>query len=131
MTLTITPVYAGLVGLMLVALSFRVIFRRRSAKVSLGDGDDTELRKCIRVQANCAEYAPFALLLMLLVELEGGSPLFVHAIGITLLLGRLMHGYGFSASPPIMPLRTYGMLLTFTSLALSIAGLRVLSVMSA
>ena len=33
---TVTPLYAGLLALFLVYLSFQVIFRRRDAKVSLG-----------------------------------------------------------------------------------------------
>ena len=71
MTLTVTPIYAGLLVMLFFILSARVIQRRISARISVGDGDDKDLRKRMRVQANCAEYAPFGILLLLIVELQG------------------------------------------------------------
>lgn len=57
---TITMAYAGLLALMFVALSARVIVRRRSAHAALGDGDDNDLSRRIRAHGNFAEYAPLA-----------------------------------------------------------------------
>lgn len=119
MTLTITPLYGGLIGLLLVVLSARVILRRRAAKVSVGDGADADLLKRIRVQANCAEYAPIALLLLAMAELQGAPSWVVHLLGLMLIAGRLIHAYGLGSTPQIMPLRQLGMVLTFAVIALA------------
>ncbi len=119
MTLTITPLYGGLIGLLLVTLSLRVIGLRRSAKVSVGDGEDKDLRKRIRVQANCAEYAPLGLILLAMAELQGAPGWVVHLLGLMLVLGRMAHAYGFGSTPQIIPLRVGGMLVTFAMLILA------------
>lgn len=116
MTLSITPIYAALLAILFIVLCFRVIGIRRGEQISLGDGDNPALRVRIRVQANFVEYAPFALLLMLMVELQDGGVLVLHLIGLTLLVGRAAHAYGVSQYPQIMPLRFWGMILTFSSL---------------
>ena len=41
--MAVTAFYAGLLGLLLVLLSARVILARRSLRVSLGSGGDAEL----------------------------------------------------------------------------------------
>ena len=87
MSLSITPLYGGLIGLLLVSLSVRVILRRRSAHVSLGDGEDKNLLKRMRVQANCAEYAPIGLILLAMAELQGAPGWVVHLLGLMLLGG--------------------------------------------
>ena len=63
--------YAGLLGLLLVALSAQVSLTRRRPRVTLGAGAEEGMRQAIRVQANFVEYAPFA-----------------HAIGLSLSPGR-------------------------------------------
>ena len=119
MSLTVTPLYGGIIGLLLVILSFRVIFRRRAAGVSIGEGDDKDLRKRIRVHANCTEYAPIGLLLLAMAELQGAPIWVVHALGLMLIGGRISHAYGLGSTPQVIPLRKIGMLLTFLMLALT------------
>ena len=119
MSLTITPLYAGLTGLLFLWLSIRVIARRRSARVSVGDGADKDLIKRIRTQANCAEYAPLALILIAMAELQGASGWVVHLLGLALLAGRIGHAVGFGRTPQIIPLRQMGMILTFAVLLLA------------
>ncbi|WP_224823298.1 MAPEG family protein [Cognatishimia sp. MH4019] len=121
--LGITALYAGLIALVFLVLSFRVIGYRRSNQIGLGDAGDKSLLKRIRAQANCAEYAPIGLILLALVEAQGAPGWVVHGLGITLLLGRVAHAYGFSASPPVMNLRVAGVLLTTGMIALSAIGL--------
>jgi len=115
----ITALYAGPIALLLLVLSARVITYRRANRLGLGDHGNNSLLKRMRAQANCAEYAPIGILMMALVELQDAPALLVHVIGLLLLIGRLMHGYGFSASPPKMNLRVGGMVLTLTSIALA------------
>jgi len=93
MMLSATPVYAALLAILFIVLSFRVIFVRRGERISLGDGENPALRARVRVHANFAEYAPLALLLMLMAELQGGGAWLVHALGLMLLIGRVTHGF--------------------------------------
>ncbi len=122
MMITITPLYAGLIALLFVFLSYRVITVRRSDKISLGDGDNPAMAYRIRAQANCAEYAPLALILLAMAELQGAPIWVVHLLGVMLVAGRVIHAWGLSQHPQNLPARVYGMLLTlmmitFTAIA--------------
>ena len=123
----VTGIYAALIALIFIVLSARVILYRRAHRLGLGDHGDKSLMKRMRAQANCAEYAPFGLLLMALVEMQNPYSGLIHVIGLTLLLGRAIHGYGFSVSPPIMMMRQSGMMLTLASYVLSIIALLTLA----
>ena len=116
MALSITPIYAALFALFFVALSLRVIRFRRSARISLGDGGDEELRRRTRVHANFAEYVPLTLVLMALAELQGQPGWSIHAIGALLAVGRLGHAYGVSQAPQIGKLRVLGMVTTIAAM---------------
>jgi uncharacterized membrane protein YecN with MAPEG domain len=122
-TLTLTPIYAALVTLVFLTLSWRVIVYRRAAAISLGDTGDKNLIKRMRAQANCAEYAPLGLLLLLLVELSGAPASAVHMLGLTLLAGRILHPLGFAVTPQKIILRQLGMLLTLVALVIASLGL--------
>ena len=115
----VTPIYAGLIALLFLALSARVIFYRRNAQISLGDGADKELLSRIRAQANCAEYAPLGLLLLLLVELQGTPVSILHLLGSGLLAGRVVHGAALSVRPQRLTLRVAGMALTLTTIGIA------------
>ncbi len=117
--LTITPIYAALIAFLFVALSVNVILQRRAGKISVGDHGDKAMIKAMRTQANCAEYAPFALLLIAMVELQGAGGWLVNLLGLSLLAGRLLHAYGFGKSPQIIILRQIGMGLTFTAILIA------------
>lgn len=109
----ITPVYAGLLSLLFLYLSARVIRKRQIARISVGDGGAHEMAKRIRVQANFAEYVPLALLLMVLAELQGNPAWFLHLSGGMLILGRALHAFGLGRSPQIPLARTLGTMFTF------------------
>ncbi len=122
----ITPLYAGLLGFLFLALSFRIPMLRLRLRVGIGDGGHPELARAIRVQANFAEYVPLCLLLLWLVELEGYSPWFVHCMGLLLLVARGLHAYGLSRTANASRPRFLGTLLTFAVLLLT-SGLAVLA----
>ena len=107
MIVTITT--AGLCGLVLVGLSFRVIQVRGAAKVSLGDGGDPLLLSRIRAHANFGEYVPIILILMGLIEGLGGNRMTLGVIGIGLVLCRIAHAIGMSQAAP-NPARVIGTL---------------------
>ena len=123
MTPVLTPIYAALLTLVFLALSWRIIAYRRANRLSLGDSGDKSLLKRMRAQANFVEYVPLALLLMVLIELRGAPPVAVHALGLALLVGRILHALGFAATPQKLILRQIGTLLTLLVLALGALGL--------
>ena len=123
-----TAFYAGVLSLLYLFLSFRVIFMRREARVEIGTGDSKELLRRTRVHANFAEYAPLAILLMALAESLQARSAVMHAAGLTLLIGRIIHAYGLSQTPHIIGLRFGGMVLTFTSLLIGAAACILLAV---
>ncbi|MFN3210451.1 MAG: MAPEG family protein [Roseovarius sp.] len=118
----VTPFYAGFLALLYIALSARVIKHRRSARISLGDGNDVALQQKIRVQSNCAEYAPIGIVLLLLAELQGAPEWGLHLLGGMLLLGRLSHAVGMGAVPQRLNLRIFGMVLTIVMIILAAVG---------
>lgn len=116
----VTILYAGLIGVLLLILSVRVINGRRSpGGPSLGDGGDLDMNRRIRAQGNLVEYAPIVLIMMALLETSGQSVLALHAIGIALVLGRAMHGFALSRPAGNVIGRVGGMLLTLLVLAVS------------
>jgi uncharacterized membrane protein YecN with MAPEG domain len=121
--LPITAIFAALIALLFLTLSFRVIFYRRGKLISLGDQGDKALETRIRAQANCAEYAPLGLILLGLVEITGAPTLAVVILGGMLFLGRLLHGIGFWGARPVMFLRVWGMILTTLMMFASAIGL--------
>ena len=126
--MTITPFYAALVALIYVFLSVRVIKTRRTERVGLGDGDNKILRRAIRAQGNCGEYAPIALLLAAFAEQQGASFWGIHAICLLLLAGRITHAAGFGREPERIALRVAGMRMTIAAIvagALANLGLSV------
>jgi uncharacterized membrane protein YecN with MAPEG domain len=80
----VTPLYAALAAAMMIVLSLRVIGARRSRRVAIGDGADEEVARRIRAHGNFAEYAPLALLLILLLELGGAPAWQLHLLGAAL-----------------------------------------------
>ncbi|MEM6941781.1 MAG: MAPEG family protein [Pseudomonadota bacterium] len=129
MTLTISPIYAAFLGLLLIVLSARVILYRRANLISVGDAGDRTLIKRMRVQANCAEYAPIGILLLVVAELSGAPAALLHIAGLALVLGRVIHAYGFGRSPQIMGLRVGGMMLTLIMIGATSLGIFVLALL--
>lgn len=113
MTAPLTAIYAALLAILLVVLGLLVVRQRLRQRVSLGDGGKPPLLAAIRVHGNAVENIPVALVLLLLLELNGGSPLALHAYGSTLLAGRVMHAWGLGRPQAVNRWRQAGMLLTW------------------
>ena len=112
----VTPLYAGLLVLWFLVLSVRVIRRRGAEKIALGDGGNAGMMRLIRGHANFAEYVPLALLLMALAESLGTGIWLLHALGIALLGGRLVHAFGMSQAEEKFAFRVTGVVTTFSML---------------
>lgn len=100
--------YAGLLGLLLIALSVQVVRARRRFRVGLGAGTDEGMQQAMRVQANFTEYVPYAVLLLVLAELTGLPAAAVHGAGVLLVVSRVLHAVGLSGSPGRSFGRFYG-----------------------
>ena len=128
--LIVTAIAASVLGLLYVRLSLNVIGFRRKHGVSVGDGGHEDLLRAIRSQANLAEYAPIALLLMACLELNQ-TPIWITSfLAASFVVGRLLHPIGMKfTDSPLQP-RVRGMQLTLLSLlALGIANLVVVGLL--
>ena len=110
-----TAIYASLLAIWLVFLSFRVIALRGSpvfAFLNINTDDEEMLQRAIRAHGNLTEYAPMMVILLYLLETNGTDPSTLHGLGLAFLIGRLMHGICFGFMTSSMPLRIGGTALT-------------------
>ena len=112
----VTMISAGVIGLLLVGLAFRVSLLRRAGGVSLGDGGNPRLLAAVRAHANCTEWAPIGLILLALAERSVGPVWYVTALAVLFVGARLLHPLGM-ASPTPHPARAAGALLTYATVA--------------
>jgi uncharacterized membrane protein YecN with MAPEG domain len=96
--LEVAAIYAGVNILILLVLAVRAARGRQRRQVALGDGGDPDLLRLQRAHGNAAEYIPAGIAgLTLLALLEPAAPLWLlHASGVSLTLGRVLHGVGLS-----------------------------------
>lgn len=94
----ITGIYAGICGLLLVVLYIRISQRRLATKIGVGSGDDAELEQRVRAHGNLVESAPFALILLYLIEQTGLSSTYIHVLGAAFVIARLAHAQGMSST---------------------------------
>ena len=94
--LEIAAVYAGVNILILLVLSWLVVGGRRKHKISLGDAGNEDFLRAQRAHANAAEYIPAGIVGLVTLALfdPATSPLFLHACGLLLTTGRILHGFG-------------------------------------
>ncbi|MCW1952015.1 MAG: MAPEG family protein [Octadecabacter sp.] len=123
MMLGVTSFYAGLLTLLYIALSWRVISYRYAAGVSIGDGENEIMQRRMRAHGNAGENIPIGLILLALVELQGAPIAIVRLLGLMLVVGRTMHGLALTRATPWSLGRKGGMGLTFLMLGLSAIGL--------
>lgn len=108
----ITGLYAALLALMMIALAVRVMLLRRNTSIGLGDGGNRTLACAVRAHGNAIEYVPVGLILLLVLELNQTLPLLLHVFGIALVVGRVVHAMGLSATPGMSAGRAVGAALT-------------------
>lgn len=96
MSAPITALYAAFAGVLIVILALFVVRMRRRERIGLSDGGNTNLARAIAVHRNAIEYVPIALVLSLVLEINGGKPWLLHAFGIILIASRILHAWGLS-----------------------------------
>ena len=116
----VSALYAVLGALLLLTFSFNVVKVRRQYHVAYGDGGFTELQSAIRIHGNAVEYIPVGLILLLFMEMNGPASWLVHFCGLTLIVGRLFHAWGYHHR--LIRWRRLGMIGTWLSLVIMILG---------
>lgn len=106
--LPITALYAGILGLIVIALGFQVGAARLRTGVSILHGDDLELATVIRRHANFTENVPLALVLLGALELNGAGSGLLHGLGLALVACRIAHPIGLRHDDLRRPLRGIG-----------------------
>ena len=96
MSVVISGLYISLTAILMVALAMRVVKLRRKHKIGLGSADNKELQLATRVHANLIENAPIAMALLLVAELNGLSRIYLHLLGMVLLIGSILHAVGLT-----------------------------------
>ena len=127
LVLKMTALYIALNAAIMVALAANVIRMRYRTRTRFGDSGNPEMLRAIRAHGNNTEYVPIALILLFLVHRLGGGLPLIHAIGLSLTVGRLLHGIGFLARAHETPtshsyLTMAGMILTFFAILVGILG---------
>ncbi len=108
MQVPITALYAGLLAIYSIWLSFQVGSMRGKTGISIMHGDNMELAEKIRRHGNFIEYVPIALILIGVLEINGGSPIFLHVLGVALVVARVAHAQGLYHDNAGHPLRAVG-----------------------
>ncbi|MCY4344799.1 MAG: MAPEG family protein [Gammaproteobacteria bacterium] len=108
MLLPITALYAALMVAILLWLGWGIGQIRGKTQISIGYGESKELAEAGRRYGNFTEHVPLALVLMAIVELNGGHGVFLHIVGALLVLCRIAHPLGLHQDNVSHPLRMIG-----------------------
>lgn len=115
--------WAGLHLILLLVLSVLVTRQRRKHHVEIGDGGVPALQQAIRAFGNATEYVPAALGALSVLALCGAPSMLLHAVGLTLFAGRVLHGFGLSRSTAATWPRAIGVLATWVAYVAAAAAL--------
>lgn len=119
----VTPFFAAALALIYLALSVIIVRLRFAKQVSLGDGNDRQLRRAIRAHGNFIEYVPLVLILMWFLESLTLSPSLPFWLGAVLLVARVAHAFGVFYPKQLIILRQLGTVATFGVLMLASAAI--------
>ena len=108
MAVEITAFYAALLVAVLIFLTTRIGVKRAITRISILDGGNREVAVEMRRHGNFVEHVPLLIVLMAIVEINGGSPVFLHVVGITLVICRVAHPIGLRYDHVQTPLRMIG-----------------------
>jgi hypothetical protein len=121
--LIIFALYTAANAALLLILAVLTTMTRRATGTSLGDGGNARMVQASRAHGNAAEYIPIGLILLYTLTLVQAPGWVLHAHGATLTLGRVFHALGLYASAGVSIGRFLGTILTWTSMAIAIAGI--------
>ncbi|MDU5781836.1 MAG: MAPEG family protein [Pantoea sp.] len=110
----VSALYVVLGVLMVMKFALDVVRYRRHYRVAFGDGGFHDLRVAIRIHGNAFETIPLALLLLVMMEMNGADMWMMHLTALLFFAGRVLHAQGMRRSA--LAGRKYGMVLTLFSL---------------
>lgn len=115
----LTALYLSLLTMIYIRISFETIKARRRNKVSLGTGESQQLLGLVSAHSNFQSYVPIIILLMWFYENSSlASEIVIHAIGLSVFAGRLLHYLGVrNATEQNLKFRVAGMRLTLAPMA--------------
>lgn len=105
--------WSGLLLIMLVVLSARVVEQRRKHRVTVGDGDAPELLQAIRAFGNATEYIPAGIGAVAVLAVVQAPAFVTHISGLLLFAGRVIHAVALSRTTGTSLGRNAGMILTW------------------
>jgi uncharacterized membrane protein YecN with MAPEG domain len=122
-SLEIIGVYIGLNLIINLLLAYRVSANRVRANVMTGTGDDSGLYNANRAHVTNSEYTPIILIGLVGLHLLSGSIYVIHAVGLLLTVGRILHAMGLStAATKSSPPRLIGTLMTWVAQLIAALG---------
>ena len=120
----ITLLYASLLTILAIFLAIKVGMNRVETNIMTGEGESSMLLQSVRAHGNLIEYAPLALVLLALLEMQNVSDFMLHLCGSLFLLARILHAYGVTISRESTPYRLVGALGTWLiMLTMSLVGI--------
>lgn len=110
MQLPITAIYAGILAIFALVLSFKAGSLRGKTGISVlyGEPQNLELAEKARAHQNFLEYVPMVVILMGIIELNGGGAIFLHTVGALLVIARIAHAVGLKHDNMAHPGRLIG-----------------------
>ena len=117
-SLHVTLLYAGFLGLLLVVLSFNLMKNWIKA-VNKDLTSDTDLRRAEALVGSFTDYVPLILILLGILEIDGAPPIALHLMGGTLAVARLMHAFGSNRGTGADGMRFLGAQLTYLVLTIA------------
>lgn len=90
MLIEVTATYAATLGVLTAVLGFTTVIMRAKKKISWGYSENFSLQRAIRAHGNLTEYMPIFLIILLILENSGTSAYWLHSLGTTFLVGRLV-----------------------------------------
>lgn len=113
----IVPAYAAILALFYIFLSARVIRSRVTERVKIGTGGNRMVERRMRIHANFAEYVPLAVILLIVMEMQGRASWWLHLLCIVLVVARIGHVVALWKDEEIFPLRVATVSATFVVIA--------------
>ena len=108
MIIPITALYAALLVAVFVVLTVRIGLARGKTGISMLDGGNEQVLVAMRRHGNFIEHVPLLLVLMAIFEVNDGSAVFLHVVGIALVICRIAHPFGLRNDRPQTPMRMLG-----------------------
>lgn len=114
MSIPISTLYAAVLGLMFIPFTAYVGAYRAKTNILLMDGGDPEMARRMRAQANFVETVPLAVILLIVMELNGAGSTWLYSLGSILVVARFMHYVTMVTNPANAIPRALGMMGTLS-----------------